>query len=73
MYQDLNTRHDRPVISGIVDLPIKLKGNSKRISSNSSSPLRTQNEKIGVASKTLLTRVTLPLRRWPIEGFIVVE
>ena len=38
-YQDLNTRHDWPVKKAIVNLPIRLKGNSKRISSNLLSPL----------------------------------
>jgi len=32
-------RHDRPVKKAIVDLPIRMKGNSKRFSSNSLSPL----------------------------------
>ena len=39
VYQDLNTRHDWPVKRAIVDLPIRMKGNSKRTSSNSFSPL----------------------------------
>ena len=38
MYQDLITRHDWPVKKAIVDLPIRLKGDSKRISDNSLSP-----------------------------------
>ena len=37
-YQDLSTRPDWPVKKAIVDLPIKLKGNSKRISGNLLSP-----------------------------------
>ena len=38
MYQDLSTRHDWPVKKAIVDLSIKMKGNSKRTSGNSLSP-----------------------------------
>ena len=44
MYQDLSTRHDWSVKKAIVDLPIRLKGNSKRISGNSLSPLGTQKK-----------------------------
>ena len=40
MFQDLSTRHDWPVKNAIVDLPIKLKGTSKRISSNVFNTLR---------------------------------
>ena len=32
MYQDLRTSHDWLAKNAIVDLPIKIKGNSKRIS-----------------------------------------
>ena len=63
MYQDLSTCHDRPVKKPlVVDLPIRLKGNSKRTSSNSLNLLRAKNKDIGTASKTLLTGVKLPLR-----------
>ena len=62
MYQDLSKRHDWPVKKGIVDLPIRMKGNSKRISGNSLSPLRAQNKDLGVASRTLLTEVKLRLQ-----------
>ena len=55
--QDLNTRHDWHVKKAIVDLPVKVKGNSKRTSSNSSSPLVAKNKNIGVASQTLITEV----------------
>ena len=34
VYQDLSTCHDWPVNKAIVNLPIRLKGNSKRISSS---------------------------------------
>ena len=37
------------------DLPIRLKGNSKRISSNSLSPLGDQNKDLGADLQTLLT------------------
>ena len=39
VYRDLSTRHDWPVKKAIFDLPIKMKGNSKRTSGNSLSPL----------------------------------
>ena len=47
-----------------VDLPIKVKGNSKCSSSNSFSPLGRQNKGIGAALQTLLTEFKLRLRRW---------
>ena len=63
MYQDLSTRHDWPVKKGIVDLPIRMKGNSKRISGNSSSPLAAQNKDLGAAAlQKLLTGVKLRLQ-----------
>ena len=70
VYQDLSTRHDWLVKNAIVDLPIRLKGNSKRVSSNSLSPLGAQNNDIGAASQTLVTEVKLHLRcrliiAWP--------
>ena len=34
VYQDLNTRHDWSVRKAIVDLPIRMKENSKRASGN---------------------------------------
>ena len=54
-YQDLSTRHNWPVKIAIVDLPISLKGNSKRISGNSLSPFGAQNKDISAAWQTLLT------------------
>ena len=48
-------RHDWPVKKAIVDLPIRLKGNSKRTSGNSLSPLEAHNKDLGTASQTLLT------------------
>ena len=38
MYQDLNRRHNWPVKKAVVDLPIRLKENSKGTSSKSLSP-----------------------------------
>ena len=46
MYQDLITSYDWPVKKAIVNLPIRLKGNSKRIAGNSLSPLGAQNKDI---------------------------
>ena len=43
--------------------PIRIKGNSKRISGNSLNPLEAQNKELGVASQTLLTEAELSLRR----------
>ena len=57
MYVDLSSRHDWPVTKDIVDLPIRIRGNSKRTSGNSLSPLGAQNEDIGTAPQTLLTEV----------------
>ena len=62
MYQDLSARHDWPVKKFIVDLPIRIIGNWKRISGNSLSPLRAQNKDIGAASQTLLAGVKFRLR-----------
>ena len=59
MYQDLSTRHDWPVKKAIVDLPIRMKGNSKRISGFLLSPLGAQKRDLGAASPTLLTEVKL--------------
>ena len=38
MYQDLSARHGKPVKNRIVELPIRMKENSKTFSGNSSSP-----------------------------------
>ena len=64
MYQDLSSRHDWPVEKDNVNLPIRIRGNPKRTSGNSLSPLGAQNEDIGTASQTLLTeaKLRLPLR-----------
>ena len=56
MYQGLTTRHDWPINNSIVDLPIKMKGNSKRCSFNSLSPSGAQNMDIGSSSQTLFIR-----------------
>ena len=42
--QDLSTRHDWSVKKAIVDLPIRVKENSKRASGNLLSPLGAQNK-----------------------------
>ena len=63
VYQDLSTRHDWPVKKDMLDLPIRMKGNSKRIFGDSLSPLEAQNKYLGAASQTLLTEVKLRLRR----------
>ena len=62
VYQDLSTRHDWSVKNPIVDLPIRLKGNTKRTSGFLLSPLGAQNKDIGAASQTLLAEVKLRLR-----------
>ena len=51
--------HDWPVKKVIADLPITIKGNSKRSSGNLLSPLGAQDKDIGAASQTLLTKVKL--------------
>ena len=47
----------------IVDLPIKVKGNSKCSSSNLLSPLGAQNKDISATSQMLLTKVELRLQQ----------
>ena len=56
-------RHDWPAKKAFVDLPIKMKGNSKHTSGNSLTPFGAQNKNISAASQTLLTKVKLHLRR----------
>ena len=68
MFQDLRTRYDWPVKKAFVDWPIRLKGNKKRISGKSLSPLWAQNKDMGTASQTLLTDVKL--RR--LKGYVVL-
>ena len=58
-------RHDWLVTNDIVEMPIKMKGNSKRTSSISLSSLGAQNKDLGAALQTLLTEVSLRLRRRP--------
>ena len=62
VYPDLRTCHDWPVKNAIVDLPIRIKGNSKRISGNSLSPLGAQNKDLAASSKTPLIEVTSATR-----------
>ena len=52
--QDLSTRHDWPVKKATDNLPIRLKGNSKRISGNSLSPFGAQKNDFRAALQTLL-------------------
>ena len=47
----------------IVDLPIKVKGNSKRSSGNLLSPLGAQNKDMSATSQMLLTKVKLRLQQ----------
>ena len=49
----------------LVNLPVKMKGNSKRTSGNSLSPLDigAQNKDLGTACQTVLTGVKLHHRR----------
>ena len=63
VYQDLRKRHDWPLKKAIVDLPIRLKGNSKHTSGNSLSLLGSQKTDLGATSQTLLTEVKLRLPR----------
>ena len=46
-------------LKGLVDLPIRMKGNSKCILGNSLNLLEAQNKELGVASRTLLTEAEL--------------
>ena len=62
VYQDLSACHDWPVKDALVYLPIRLKGNLKRTSGNSSSLLGAQNRDISAASQVILTRVRLHLQ-----------
>ena len=57
VYLDVSTYYDWPVKKTIVDLLMRLKGNSEFISGNSLSPLGAQNKDFGAASQALLTRV----------------
>ena len=52
---------DWPVEKAIVDLSIRMKGDLKRTTGNSLSPLVTQNKDIGAVSQTLLAEVKLRL------------
>ena len=54
VYQDLSTCHDWPVKKAIVNLSIRMKGNSKRTSGNSLSLPGAQNKDLGAALQTLL-------------------
>ena len=53
--------HDWPVEEAIINLPIKMKGNSKHTSGDLMSLLRAQSNDISTASQMLLTNVKLHL------------
>ena len=59
VYQELSMHHNWPVNKAIVNLPIRLRGNSKRIPGNSMSQLRAQGWYLGNELQTLLTEVRL--------------
>ena len=63
--------HDWPVKNSIIDLPTKMKGNLKRSSSDSLSPVRAHNKYIGTATQTLLIEVKLGLRGRLVKLLIV--
>ena len=50
------------IFNSVVNLPIRMKGNSKSNSGNSLSPLMAHNRVIGAALQMLLTEVELRLR-----------
>ena len=53
-HQGLSKSHDWSVKKAFVDFLIRMKGNSKRTSSNSFNPLGAQNKDLGTALQTLL-------------------
>ena len=57
MYQDLSTCHDWNVKKAIVDLPIRMTGNSKCTSGNLLSLSGAHNKDVSAALQMLLTRV----------------
>ena len=61
MFLDLSRCHDWPVRKAMINLPIRMKGNSKCTSDNLLSPFGVQNMDIGAALQTLSTRVKLRL------------
>ena len=61
VYQDFSTCHDWAVKKAIVDLPIKLKGNSKCTTVDLLSLLGAQSKDLGAPFQLLLTRVKLCL------------
>ena len=63
VYQDLSTWHDWPVKNAIVDLPIRLKGNLKRISGSPLSLWRTKKQGSRRCCADVTIRVNLRLRR----------
>ena len=60
VYQDFSTHHDWSVKKAIVDLPIRMQRDSKRISGDLLSPLWAQNKDLALhTSQTLLKEVKL--------------
>ena len=57
----LSTSHDWPIKKSMVNLSIRVKGYSKRISGNLLNPLGYKNKDIGPALQTLLSRVRIDL------------
>ena len=57
VYQDLSTRHDWSVRKAIVDLPIRLQRNLKRISGNLLRQLGARNKDVVTAMQAILIRV----------------
>ena len=56
MYQDLSICFGWPVKKSIVDLPIRMKGNTKYTSGNLVSMLVSQNKDIGTALQTITNK-----------------
>ena len=56
MYQDLSICFGWPVKKSIVDLPIRMKGNTKYTSGNLVSLLVSQNKDIGTALQTITNK-----------------
>ena len=51
------------LLKSMVDLLMRIKGNSKRTPGDSFSPFGAENKDLGAASQTLLTKFRLRLQR----------
>ena len=71
MYLDLSTRHDWLVKNAVVDLPIRLTGNSKRSFGNSFSPFGAQ-KKVACSAGVFFERA-ICLRKCHIETSRIEE